>query len=154
MKLFHKIIIIFGLVVVVVMLVFTSLFTYKIPLNNYRLKVFRENFHKSVELLHPKQSSLIAEVAEVGNWADGTRCQFLVGQFRYSSLSRDALKKVYPYDFFTAGIYFIDGNEDFDSPWFKWIQKYLKNYKATKNENIYLVWMAEDKSPDGDIRCD
>ena len=63
--------------------------------------------------------------------------------------------KIYPNDFSTAGLYFIDGNEAFGSPWFEWREKYLKKYKAKDNENTYLIWKADyDNSPDGDIRCD
>lgn len=130
-------------------------FIWKMPFNNYKLEVLRKDFGKSIVKFHPAESKLLTEAAEVGNWADGTYCEFLVGQFRSSSLSKEELEKIYPDDFSTAGVYFIDGNEPFDSPWYEWKEKYFKDYKPKDNETIYLVWKADyDNSPDGDIRCD
>ena len=54
----------------------------------------------------------------------------------------------------SSGVYFIEGDEDFDNTWFEWKEKYLKNYKLKDGENVYLVWMSDDDyPPDGDIRC-
>ncbi len=154
-RILYKILLILGMIIVGGFASIVLLLTWKMPFNNLYLKVFEYNFSKSVVALHPKESTFIAEAAEVGNWADGTYCEFLVGQFRSSPLSKETLEKIYPDDFFTAGVYFIDGNEDFGSPWFEWKEKYLKNYRAKDNENVYLVWKADyDNSPDGDIRCD
>lgn len=160
MKLFYKNLLIFGLVVaspfVILFAVLIIYLTYKIPLNNYRLMVFQNDFRKNIESFHPAQSKLIAEVAEVGNWADGTYCEFLAGQFRSSALSEEELEKIYPYDFFTAGVYFFDDNqEEFWSPWREWKEKYLKNYKPKEGENVYLVWKSKiDYNTSGDIRCE
>lgn len=155
MRILYKILLILGIIIVGGIAIIVLFFTWKMPFNNLYLKVFEYDFRKSIVALHPKESTLIAEVTEVGNWADGTYCEFLAGQFRSSTLSKEELEKIYPYDFFTAGVYFIDGGEDLGSPWFEWKEKYLKNYKAKENENLYIVWKSDyDNSPDGDIRCD
>jgi len=143
------IIIVGGVVLIILFL------TWKMPFNSYKLITFQKNFEQSINKLHPAESRLIAKVAEVGNWTDGTYCEFFVGQFRSSPLSKEELEKKYPYDFFTTGVYFFDDNENLGSPWSDWKEKYLKNYKTKEGENIYLVWISnDDNSPDGDIRCD
>ncbi|MEK7562290.1 MAG: hypothetical protein AAB509_01240 [Patescibacteria group bacterium] len=155
MKLFYKIIVILGSVVFVIIMAFILLLTYKMPLNNYYLMIFQNDFRQRIRPLHPTKSISITEVAEVGNWTDGTKCQFIVGEFRTSSLSKEELEKIYPYNFFTAGVYFPDGNEKFGSLWYEWKERYLKNYQPKENEIVYLVWATdEDGSPDGDVRCD
>ncbi|KKQ21830.1 MAG: hypothetical protein US35_C0016G0004 [Parcubacteria group bacterium GW2011_GWA2_37_10] len=158
MKLFYKKIIIsvatiFSIFFLVVIL-FTIYLTYKIPFNNYRLKIFQDSFNIFVDPMHPKQSNLITETAEVGNWGSGNQCQFLVGQFRLSTLLKEEIKQFYFKDSMSSGVYFIEGDEDFDNTWFEWKEKYLKNYKLKDGENVYLVWMSDDDyPPDGDIRC-
>jgi len=117
--------------------------------------IFQNDFRQQIKSLHPTQSNLITEVAEVGNWADGTYCEFIVGEFRSSPLAKEELEKIYPYDFFTAGVYFPDGNERLSSLWYELREKHLKNYKQKEGENIYFVWASNDNNPpDGDIRCD
>lgn len=154
-RIFYKILLILGMIIIGGIVVIVLFFTWKMPFNNLYLKVLEYNFRKSVVALHPKESTLIAEVAVVGNWTDGTYCEFFVGQFRSSSLSKEELEKIYPNDFSTTGVYFVDSDEVFGSPWFELKKKYLKNYRPKDNENIYLVWKADyDNSPDGDIRCD
>jgi len=154
-RILYKVLLILGIIVVVGVVSFVLFFTWKMPFNNYKLGIFQKNFEQSIVKFHPIESKLLAEVSEVGNWTDGTYCEFLVGQFLSSSLSKEELEKIYPDDFLKAGVYFIDGNEAFGSPWFELKEKYLKNYKAKANENLYLVWKSEyDNSPDGDIRCD
>ena len=159
MKLFYKNLLIFGIIVVspfvILFVVLIIYLTYKIPLNNYRLMTFQNDFRQNIKSFHPTQSTLIIEIAEVGNWADGTYCEFIAGEFRSSPLSKEELEKIYPYDFFTAGVYFLDEDVFNHSPWSEWKEKYLKNYKPKNGENTYLVWASDqNKSANGDIRCD
>ncbi len=156
MKLFYKILLIFGIIVFLTIILFILFFIWKIPFNNARLIIFQYNFNKSINQFNPERSALITEAAEVGNWADGTYCEFLVGQFRYSLLSKEEIEKIYPYDFFTAGVHFFDNNEEhLGTPWFEWKEKYLKNYKYRESENVYVVWKSKiDYNTKGDIRCD
>ena len=159
MKSIYKSIMISGLIIVSPVLILAATLsiyvTYKIPFNNYYLMTMQNDCRRQIKLFHPTQSTLIAEVAKVGNWTDGTKCQFIVGELRSSPLSKEELEKIYPYDFFTAGVHFIDDDIFTKSPYNEWKEKYLKNYKLKENKNIYLVWIAdENKSSDGDIRCD
>jgi hypothetical protein len=154
-RILYKTLLILGITIVSCVVLIVLLFTWKMPFNDFYLKVFEYNFRKSISVLHPKQSTFVAEVAEVGNWADGTYCEFIAGQFRSSTLSEEELEKIYPNDFFTAGVNFFDENEDLGSPWSEWKEKYLKDYEPKEGENVYLVWKADyDNSSDGDIRCD
>lgn len=158
MKLFYKTIIISGATVFLILLLAVLLFvlylTYRIPFNNYHLMIFRDDFHKFVDQLHPRQSTYIAEIAETGNLgAASNHCDFLVGEFRSSSLSKETLKGVYFKDSMSSGVYFIDEDIFMQTPWSEWKEKYLKDYKLKNNENVYLVWISnDDNSPDGDIR--
>lgn len=155
MKLFYKIFVIPCVIIFSLIILFILFFTWKIPINNICLMIFQYDFNKSINQLNPIQSSLIAEVAKVDNWADGTYCEFLAGQIRTSTLSKKELEKIYPYDFFTAGVYFLDENIFNYSPWSDWKEKYLKNYKPKEDENVYLVWKSKvDYITSGDIRCD
>ena len=158
MKLFYKIIIIFGTTIFsaffLIAISLTLYLTYRIPFNNYYLKTFQNNFRQSIKSFHPAQSSLIAEMAETGNFGESNHCDFLAGEFRASPFSKEVLQKIYPDDFLTAGVYFIDDDIFMDYPYNEWKEKYLRDYKPKENENVYLVWVAdEDNSPDGDIRC-
>jgi hypothetical protein len=157
MKFFYKIIIIFSIIIFLTIIYLVLIVTWKIPYNNLYLKIFQESFNTFINPIHPKESNLLAEAAELGNWSDGTYCQFIVGEFRSSSLSKEAIRQFYFKESMSSGVYFIDGindNDTINNPWHEWKEKYLKNYKPKENENIYLVWMSEDKSPNGDIRCD
>ena len=156
MKLFYKIFVIPGVIIFSIIILFILFFTWKVPINDIRLMIFQYNFNRSVNKLNPKQSNLIAEVAKVGNWANGNQCEFLVGQIRTSTLSSEEIERIYPYDFFTAGVNFFDMNheEGYGTPWREWKEKYLKNYKPKDGENIYVVWKSKiDYNVNGDIRC-
>ncbi len=158
MKLFYKIIIISGTTIfsVIFLIVFSlALYlTYKIPFNNYYLKTFQNNFRQSIKSFHPAQSSLITEMAETGNFGESNHCDFLAGEFRSSPLPEEVLEQFYFKDSMSSGVYSINDDIFTYSPWLEWKEKYLRNYKPRENENVYLVWTADDdNSPDGDIRC-
>lgn len=72
MRIFYKILIISGLIIILPVAILFIYLTYKIPFNNYRLKIFQESFNTFINPMHPQQSNLIAELAEIGNWTDGT----------------------------------------------------------------------------------
>lgn len=154
MKFFYKIIIILCTSIISIVILFVLLLVWKMPYNNLYLKIFQESFNTFVYFMHPQQSNLIIDVAEIGNWANGTQCQFFTGQFRLSKLSKKTIKQSYFEDSMSSGVDFIDEDIFNQNPWFEWKEKYLKNYKLQENENIYLIWMIDgDKFSDGDIRC-
>jgi hypothetical protein len=104
--------------------------------------------------MHPRQSYLITDVAELGNWANGNQCQFFAGQFRLSELSKETIRQSYFKESMSTGVYFLDEDVFNHSPWSEWKEKYLGNYVSQKDKNIYLVWVSDDNNlPDGDIRC-
>jgi len=161
MKLFYKVTIISGVticsIIILIVVSFMVYMTYRMPFNNYHLIIFQNDFRQRIKLFHPAQSSLITEVSEVGNWADGTYCEFVAGEFRSSPLPKEELEKTYPYDFFTAGVYFFDINyeENYGTLWRELKEKYLKSYKPKNGENVYLVWKSKiDYNTNGDFRCD
>lgn len=158
-KSFFRTIFIIGATIISVFLLLAILIaiymTYRIPLNNYRLIIFQNDFRQQIKSFNPNESVLIKEVAEVDNWGDGTYCDFMVGQLRVSPQSKEELEKIYPYDFFDAGVYFFDGTEHLGSPWYEFKEKYLNNYKPKEGENVYLVWESKiDYNTSGDFRCD
>lgn len=154
MKLFYKISIILGLIIISPVAILFIYLTYKIPFNNYYLITFQNDFRQHIKSFHPAQSNLIIEMTETGNFGNSNHCDFLAGEFRSSPLSKEELEKNYPYDFLTAGVYFVDENIFTEYPYNEWKEKYLKNYEPKEGENVYLVWAADlDNWPDGDIRC-
>ena len=104
--------------------------------------------------MHPEQSKLIIKIAETGNWANGSQCQYFVGQFRVSTLSKEIIRQSYFKESMSSGIDFIDEDAFNYGPLLGWKEKYFKNYKPKENENVYFVWILDgDKFTDGDIRC-
>jgi len=154
-RILYKILLILGILIVLGVVLTFLLLTWKMPFNDYKLEVFQNNFDQSMDKIHPAESRLMAKVSEIGNWADGTYCEFFVGQFRLSMLPKEAIKKFYFKDSMSSGVYFIDEDIFNHSPWSEWKEKYFKEYKIKDGENIYLVWKADyDNVPAGDIRCD
>ena len=153
MKLFYKVFFILGILIFLSAVLLTLILTWKMPYNNLYLKNFQESFDVFIYPMHPKQSNLISETPEMGNWANGNQCQFIAGQFRISRLTKNIIKELYPKESMSSGVYFIDEDIFNHSPWSELKEKYLK-YSPREGENIYLVWMSDDdKFSDGDIRC-
>lgn len=154
MNLFYKILIIFSSIIFSAIILLVLILTWKIPYNNLYLKIFQESFNIFVNPMHPPQSNLIAEMAETGNWANGSQCQYFAGQFRFSALPKETIRQFYFKESLSSGVDFIDEDIFNHSPWLEWKEKYLKNYKPEESESIYLIWIAdEDNLADGDIRC-
>ena len=150
----YKTLIILSVIILLVILLFVLLATWKIPYNNLYLKSFQESFNIIVNPMHPEQSKLIIEIAETGNWANGSQCQYFVGQFRVSTLSKEIVRQSYFKESMSSGIDFINEDAFNYEPLSGWKEKYLKNYKSKENENVYFVWILDgDKFTDGDIRC-
>ena len=158
---------IFGIVVFCVILLYVIAVTWGIPIHNYRLWVLQKNFRSTVQPLHPAQSQLRAEMAEFGNFGNSNHCDYMVGEFRSSSLSKEAVMRAYAGAIVPSfsshdknsplpvEVYFTD--EDIfhnDYTWSEWLSKYLSRKPATSDKNTYLVFTSSDMHPpDGDIRC-
>ncbi|KKP33157.1 MAG: hypothetical protein A2360_00590 [Candidatus Staskawiczbacteria bacterium RIFOXYB1_FULL_32_11] len=154
MKLFYKNFTILGLIISSAVILFIIILVWKMPYNNLYLNNFRKSFSVFTYYMHPKQSNLIVEMAELGNWANSNQCQFFAGQFRLSGLSKETIMQSYFKESMSTGVYFLDEDVFNHSPWSEWKEKYLGNYVPQKDKNIYLVWASDDNNlPDGDIRC-
>lgn len=155
---------IFGMIVFCVITPFIVAVTWKIPFHNYQLWNMQRNFRSSMQSVHPAGSRLLAEMAEFGNFGESNHCDYLVGEFRSSPLSKEEVLKNYAAVATSTfigersaeiGVYFIDG-EFFkkDYLWSEWIEKYLPNNHGITNENIYVIYSEDAMNPpDGDIRC-
>lgn len=153
-----------GVIVVCCTLALIILLTYKIPWNEYQLRILQKNFRSIVNANSAAQSNLLVEFAEVDHWGNSNLCDYYVGQFRFSPLPIEALKKAYssfaipsfPQDEnnpLKLEVYSIDDNIFEYYPWSDWLKQYLPNHPSA-GQNVYLVWASSNShSPDGDIRC-
>jgi len=117
-----------------------------------------------MQSVHPAQSQSITEMAEFGNFGESNHCDYIVGEFRSSPLSKEELLKKYApvatssfigNRLVETGVYFMD--EEFfekDYLWSEWLSKYLPDRRHITNKNTYLIYSEDDMNPpDGDIRC-
>jgi len=155
---------VFGVTVFCAIILFVAGITLKMPLHNYRLWVLQRNFNSTMKSAHPVPSELRVEVAEFGNLGNSNHCDYLVGEFRSSTLSKEQLKQAYAgittlsFDKISplpVEVYFTD--EDIfeeDYLWSGWLSKYLPDQHNSSGENTYLIFTSSDMhSPAGDIRC-
>lgn len=134
-----------------------------IPVNQINLWLLKRNF---VSVPHPPESTLLARTAEFGNFGNSNHCDYLVGEFRSSQLSRAEVQQAYngvQVRSFNAGtqlpveIYFAGDLREaaqHDYYWRHWLEKYLPTQKAAVNGHTYFVFtMSAMHPPDGDFRC-
>lgn len=154
----------FGVIFFCIIIWFVAAITWKMPSHNYQLWKMQRNFRSAMQSVHPAQSQLLTEMAEFGNFGESNHCDYIVGEFRSSPLSKEELLNKYAAvatssfignRLMETGIYFTD--EEFfekDYLWSKWLSKYLPDRRHITNENTYLIY-SEDamNSPDGDIQC-
>lgn len=153
-----------GIIIACCILVLAILLTYKMPWNEYQLRILQKKFRSVVNTNAATRSNLLAEFAEVDHWGNSNLCDYYVGQFRSSPLPRETLERAYfnlaipsfsqdENNPLKLEIYFINDNFFEYYPWSDLLKQYLPNYSLA-NQNIYLVWTSSDShSPDGDIRC-
>lgn len=159
---------VFGVIAFCLALGLVSILTWKMPLHNYQLYVLQRHFYDTMQPIHPAQSKLIAEMAEFGNFGNSNHCDYQVGEFRSSPLSREEVTRAYAntsvlsFDktsHLPTEIYFAEELLDAGKwwPWDEWLQKYIPGRSLVlgeNKENIYLVFIASEMHPpDGDIRC-
>lgn len=154
---------IFGVAVFCIIIWFVAAITWKIPLHNYQLWKMQRHFRSTMQSMHPAQSQLLAEMAEFGNFGQSNHCDYLVGEFRSSPLSKEELLNKYSTvatssfrrnRLIETGVYFTD--EEFfekDYLWSEWLSKYLPDRRHITNKSIYLIYSEDAMNPpDGDIR--
>ncbi len=145
---------------------FLLFMSWKIPVHNYQLYVLQKHFRHTMQPIHPPQSTLIAEMAEFGNFGNSNHCDYLVGEFRSSALPREEVQKAYgevkvlSFDgvsHLPLEIYFAETLREaaeHDYYWQSWLETYLPAQKHALYQDTYFVSVASDMhSPDGDLRC-
>ena len=154
---------VFGVAVFCVIIWFVLAITWKMPIHDYQLRVLQKHFRSTMQTVHPAQSELRAEMAEFGNFGNSNHCDYFVGEFRSSPLSKEELLQGYASvatssfvgnRLIEIGVYFIDADIFTHYPWSEWLEKYLPNDKHITNQNTYLIFSEDEGNPpDGDIRC-
>lgn len=151
------------LVVALLVILFILSFTWKIPIHVYQLWAMQRDFRSSMAPMHPPESYLNAEVKEFGLFGDSNHCDYFVGEFRTSPLSKEKIRQTYASVITSAfvgnrlletDVYFTDEDIFAHYPWSEWLEKYLPDYYPVADPQTYLIF-SEDagNSPDGDIRC-
>lgn len=159
-----KICAILGAAVFLMILPLIVFMTWKMPLHNYQLWRMHKNFRSNMQSVHPAQSQLLAEVAEFGNFGQSNHCDYFVGEFRSSPLSKEKVLEKYAAvatssfvgnRLIETGVYFID-EEFFKKDYLlsEWLEKYLPDNHSVADEHTYLIYSEDAMNPpDGDIRC-
>jgi len=153
----------FGLIVFCLLILFMLSITWKMPIHNYRLWAMQRHFRSSMHPVHPTPSQLRSEMAEFGLFGNSNHCDYFVGEFRSSPLSKEVLRQAYAVvatssfigdRLLETDVYFVDEDVFTHYPWSGWLEKYLPNHPRIAHENTYLIF-SEDagNSPNGDFRC-
>ncbi len=153
----------FGLIVFCLFVLLVLSMTWKMPFHAYQLRIMQIRFRSTMHSLHPVGSQLLAEMRQFGNFGNSNHCDYLVGEFRSSHLSKEALRQRYAAvatssfvgdRLLEVDVYFIDDDIFTHYPWSRWLQEYLPHERPPINENTYLIFSSNDGNPpDGDIRC-
>ncbi len=154
---------IFGVAIFCLILPFAIAITWKMPFHNYQLWKMQKNFRSTMQSVHPAESHLLAEMKEFGLFGNSNHCDYMVGEFRSSHLSKEMLRRAYAAvatssfignRLVETDIYFTDEDIFTDYPWSEWLEKYLPDNRNAAKENTYLIFSGDDGNPpDGDIRC-
>lgn len=154
--------------VLLLCIAFVSALTWKMPTHNANARTFQKSFSR---IVHPKESKILTPVMDFANFGDSNHCDYFVGEFRASSLSRTELIQQYegltiaPPDtqngiwggdaptVSTIEILFVDSETFQQWPWSKWLHA-AQPFFSEHGETIYLVYALESGySPSGDYRC-
>ena len=152
-----------GTIALCIIALFIIAITGTMPFHNYRLWMMQKQFRSAMQAVNPAQSELRAEMKEFGNFGNSNHCDYFVGEFRSSPLSKEELLQRYASvatssfvgnRLIEIGVYFIDADIFTGYPWSEWLEKYLPDKKHITNQNTYLIFSEDaDNPPDGDIRC-
>lgn len=149
----------FGFFVLLIIMV-----TWKIPLHTYQLHVLQRHFHTEVRAL--PESILRTEMREFGNFGQSNHCDYIVGEFRSSSLPKEEITQFYAgtsvHSFdktsqLPVEIYFAEDLHEValhDYYLKHWLEKYIPTQKDAVYDRTYFVFtMSAMHPPDGDFRC-
>lgn len=152
-----------GLIAFCLVVLFALSITWKIPIHNYQLWAMQRHFRSSMHSVHPVPSQILAEMAEFGLFGNSNHCDYFVGEFRSSPLSKEELLQGYApvatssfigNRLVETGVYFIDEDVFTHYPLSEWLEKYLPEHRRVPRENTYLIFSEDAGNPPaGDIRC-
>lgn len=159
---------ILGAVILLLCVDFLVALTWRVPVHNAHLRAFERSFES---VLHPTQSTLHARHAEFGNFGNSNHCDYFVGEFRSSRLSRAEIEQHYrgmtihppdtklsvwdgdPPTQSEIEVYFSNAGIWGSWPWSEWLQDDL-HFFSDNEKTVYLVFAEEDGYPPlGDFRC-
>jgi len=114
------------------------------------------------------ESRFLAKKSEVAHWGNSNLCDYYVGQFRASPLSKTEIEKAYESLIIPSfmgdknsplelEILFTDNEWFIDNPyyWYQWWQDNMNKFEVLPGETTYLVYAISDShNPGWDLRCD
>lgn len=141
--------------------------TWRIPLHNVNLRAFQRSF---AALSHPSESQLVMELSEFGNFGESNHCDYVVGEFRSTSLPRGKIEQYYestsipspdrtqhawdgePPAWNEVEVAFEDDGIFQWYPWSEWWSRVERS--SLPSEKTYLIFASADGYPPrGDYRC-
>ena len=154
--------VIYILIILFLLFIFPIPWLVGIPIHNYYLYKLDKRFNT---IQHPPKSELIEKVSEVGLFGNSNHCDYAIGEFRRSSLSKKDIEEFYKNK--TIGslsqgpisleVYFIDDiNLDYfiNGPFLEKLNHWITTTKSL-NSNDYLILFVDPMNPPtGDYRCD
>lgn len=157
-----------GSALLLLCIAFIAALTWKIPIHNANASTFHKNFSA---VMHPKKSRILTPMADFANFGNSNHCDYFIGEFRVSSLSRTELILQYeeqtiappngqngirngdPHRESSIEILFTDSETFRHWPWSEWLDS-VQHFSPEPEETIYLVYaLASGYPPGGDYRC-
>jgi len=136
-----------------------------VPSNTVRVYATQQKFEA---IQHPEQSQFVKRAKQVGGYFTNNGCDYSAGEFRTTTLSKEALRtwyeERYPNYFATPGadpflaIDFLDEEwctQDKNALCFNWVQRAkISRAAVTEGESTYLIFLS-DMAPGNfsDYRC-
>lgn len=157
-----------GSALLLLYIAFVSALTWTIPIHNANARTFQKNFST---VIHPKESRILTPIMDFANFGNSNHCDYVVGEFRVSSLSRTELVERYeeqtisppdtqngiwdgvPPRESSIGILFTDSETFQQWPWSEWLHS-AQPLSSKQGGTAYLVYALESGYPPrGDYRC-
>ncbi len=127
-----------------------------VPYHNLNLYLTSRGFNK---IHNPIETRSLKKYAEIEHYGNSNLCDYMIGEFRQSFISRENIKKNYAstsvvnFDMkkLPIEIYFLDEDIFQYEPMSHWLQD---SGIATSSKDVYLVYIeALSYPPTNDYRC-
>lgn len=157
-----------GAAILLLCIAFVLALTWRVPRHNANVRTFQKNFST---VIHPKESRVLTPLTDVGNFGNSNHCDYFVGEFRVSPLSKEELVQHYVMQLIAppdtqngvwAGdppseskieVSFTDSERFRWWPWSEWLHA-AEPFVPEQGETAYLVYALESGyAPRGDYRC-